>query len=1025
MKLSIVSVLSVAVMSGFGQVPGPDAFSTATLDNTASALLSPGMSLVDQGPHHRTWQGLTTITNGNGNGAVSTRKTGYVELTTGMAHFADGQWRPSSSQFVITPNGAEATNAQHQVALAGNINAEPGSVCVRTPEGKQLVSKVLGLSYFDTATGASLWVGETKDAYGELLPSGHEALYPDAFSGCQADVLYLNEISRFDQLIILRQQLPSCADWGMSPASTWLCVITEFLDPPQPEVQPLMIDGAADQRLDFGVMQMIHGEAFAIGSETNRVPVIKRWLLLEGRHCLVEQVPLSAIQPMLADLPPATASIGSPADPFLHKLLAGTKAKPRSLHEPLYSLALPPRHSVAAAKTPERSHTGGAFKLASARPAYKGLALDYTLVTSQSTPFVFQGDTVYYVTGPVNLSSTSNVIEGLTVIKFTNSPNATITVNGLIWKTKPFAPAIFTACDDNTLGAAELISGSTGNPTTKFYGGIALDLSGISNPTVSNVRFCYLSNAVKGTSLTLRNVQFNQCANALAAGSLHSRFYNALLYRVGTVINTNTGALGQDNPVFENVTAHYCTNFMGDTTGSISLTNCLFAAVTNWHCATTTSNSSVVLDSDAGVFQSVGGAGHFLAENSPYRGIGTAVIDPDLLNDLRKKTTCPPIVYSNVTIAADTTFVPQAQRDTTAKDVGWHYDPLDYVFGGCTANADVTFKEGTAVGWFRSGGFGLHLANLKNASFNGSAASPCWWVRYTTVQELATSTWSGGSGWAGLTGSGGTISLAPTVNANFLHCSVTAGEGGYGNHFRDDWGYLVVRAWSSEFGGGSLGGYTSAEYLTNCLFERTSVWLDGGQVDIVWRLRNCTFHGGQLYMSRSANPTPVSVRDCTFDASGWPVTDQYANNATYTDYDYNAFLYGQPRTVANGLHDVIVTNSFRWQTSWFGDYYLPTNSPLVKAGDVTADAVGLYHFTAWTNQVIEGTNTVTIGCHYVAADSAGVPLDGDGDALENYVEDLNGNGVYDPALGETDWKTYTYRNGLTPSSILQVFTPLR
>lgn len=421
----LTSLAAAAVVSAAAQ---DAALPLATPEPLGPITSTAGYSVAETGPHHRVWQQLAQGTNDNG--AVSLQRCSYVELATAMSHWADGRWTPSSREFVITDSCARATNCQHQIELAGNLNTASGSVTLTTPDGKQLVSKVLGLSYFDNATGASLWVAETKDAYGELLPSRNEALYPDAFSGCRGSVLYLNEVSRFEQLIILEQQLPSCADWGMDPASTWLCVITEFMDPPQPEVQPVEIDGAADTRLDFGIMQMVHGEAFAIGSETNRVPVIKRWLLLDGRQCLVELAPLSTIQPMLADLPPATASIGSPADPFLHKLLAGAKPKPGSSQEPLSALALPPRHSSAAVKTPEPGHAGRAFKLASVRPGYKGLGLDYTFLTSQSTPFVFQGDTVLVPPG-LTISS------GRSPTKLTLSASARLTI---IIPTAPPAP---------------------------------------------------------------------------------------------------------------------------------------------------------------------------------------------------------------------------------------------------------------------------------------------------------------------------------------------------------------------------------------------------------------------------------------------------------------------------------------------------------------------------------------------------------------------------------------------------------
>jgi hypothetical protein len=97
-----------------------------------------------------------------------------------------------------------------------------------------------------------------------------------------------------------------------------------------------------------------------------------------------------------------------------------------------------------------------------------------------------------------------------------------------------------------------------------------------------------------------------------------------------------------------------------------------------------------------------------------------------------------------------------------------------------------------------------------------------------------------------------------------------------------------------------------------------------------------------------------------------------------------------------------VTSTFNWQSSWLGDYYLPTNSLLVDAGNFDADTIGLYHFTTQTNQVKETNSVVDIGYHYVAVDEYGNPVDSDGDGNPDYAEDANDNGAVDS--GETDWQ---------------------
>jgi hypothetical protein len=124
-----------------------------------------------------------------------------------------------------------------------------------------------------------------------------------------------------------------------------------------------------------------------------------------------------------------------------------------------------------------------------------------------------------------------------------------------------------------------------------------------------------------------------------------------------------------------------------------------------------------------------------------------------------------------------------------------------------------------------------------------------------------------------------------------------------------------------------------------------------------------------------------------------------------------------------GATDKLISG-FNWQTSWFGGFYLPTNSVLIEAGSTNANYLGLYHFTTQTNQVIEGTNIVTIGYHYVATDQYGNPLDTNGDGIPDYLEDANGDGVFDAGdLG--DWlatapsSSLIFTNGLS----IHIFEP--
>jgi len=64
-----------------------------------------------------------------------------------------------------------------------------------------------------------------------------------------------------------------------------------------------------------------------------------------------------------------------------------------------------------------------------------------------------------------------------------------------------------------------------------------------------------------------------------------------------------------------------------------------------------------------------------------------------------------PVVYAKATITTNLTLSPQARRDDSGPpDLGWHYDGLDYVFGGCDFYANLTLTNGVTLAWYEDYG---------------------------------------------------------------------------------------------------------------------------------------------------------------------------------------------------------------------------------------------------------------------------------------------------------------------------------
>src|SRR5439155_986384 len=106
------------------------------------------------------------------------------------------------------------------------------------------------------------------------------------------------------------------------------------------------------------------------------------------------------------------------------------------------------------------------------------------------------------------------------------------------------------------------------------------------------------------------------------------------------------------------------------------------------------------------VQQAVGGGNHYLI-NSSYRNLGSTNINQTLAGELKRRTTYPPLILTN-DFTVDSVLLPQAQRDTDMPDLGYAYEPLDYVVSGVSiTNATLTLTNGVALGVYGWGGLTL------------------------------------------------------------------------------------------------------------------------------------------------------------------------------------------------------------------------------------------------------------------------------------------------------------------------------
>jgi hypothetical protein len=275
------------------------------------------------------------------------------------------------------------------------------------------------------------------------------------------------------------------------------------------------------------------------------------------------------------------------------------------------------------------------------------------------------------------------------------------------WLATSYRPVIFTAKDDNTVG--EAISGSTGAPTN-YYANPALYL--LISPTLAYFRIAYANAAIVSgqNSLNLYHGQIVNCHAGITGYDFADGVYDVLFANVSNCFNFQSASVTVQNSTFNNSV------YLAQLTYGYSLefTNCIFANVTNLYSGTPTTftggyngfyNSptfgSSQVSSSSNPFQTVGAGNYYLTNGCGFFNAGTTNIDRTLLASLAQKTTYPPIVYSNVTVSVPTTLSPQAQRDTDTPDLGYHYDPIDYLADEFqVTNALLTITGGAVIGCY-------------------------------------------------------------------------------------------------------------------------------------------------------------------------------------------------------------------------------------------------------------------------------------------------------------------------------------
>ena len=152
----------------YAQTPAPQSSASqlSALPISASPRPPPPSRITDAGPNHRVWQRTDYETRPDG--TVVPHLHQYTELASGLEYQENGRWVASVEQIEPYPAGAIARQGQYQVIFANNLNSE-GAIDQQTPDAKRLRSNILGLAYYDHASGQTVLIAQVQDSTGDDL----------------------------------------------------------------------------------------------------------------------------------------------------------------------------------------------------------------------------------------------------------------------------------------------------------------------------------------------------------------------------------------------------------------------------------------------------------------------------------------------------------------------------------------------------------------------------------------------------------------------------------------------------------------------------------------------------------------------------------------------------------------------------------------------------------------------------------------------------------------------------------------
>lgn len=372
-------------------------------------------------------------------GETSYQTNQFTLLENSVNYQENGVWKESEDILEPFPGGVVGRRSPTKAIFSSDL-ASDSAFDLQAPGGSRLRGGVRAIQLVDHQAGLVLVLGTLKQSVPGVLVEPNRVLYEDAFTGVDADVLYVWKHNLFSHNVLLRERplLPPAFD----PASTSLEIVTEFVESPKPEILDQGTEETPNHAvIRFGGLDIVVGHAFnlekenalALGSMTTQEgasPLEKRWIeSSDGRTFLLESIPWETAALSMAGLPVAAVSFGQ--------------------KEVLLAERWP--------ATPQRDRINKEIMVASRQISPGAYVIDFeTLPDSGFTNYFHTGET-YYI--PTSFSTGSGVVfEPGSTIKYKN--NAYMLLYGSISFSSTLQTPVFTSRNDDSFG--DRIAGVTG-----------------------------------------------------------------------------------------------------------------------------------------------------------------------------------------------------------------------------------------------------------------------------------------------------------------------------------------------------------------------------------------------------------------------------------------------------------------------------------------------------------------------------------------------------------------------------------